>query len=236
MRLAHITTRIMRTCFSAACAVAILLSSTFVLTAAPKWTTLFDGKNTEHWRGYKREGFPSDCWSVENGTLRTLPGKPQSVDLITKEKYGDFELELEWKATPGANSGIIYRASEEFDHSYQSGPEYQLLDDIKNHDGKNPKTSAGALYALIAPKDKMLKPVGEWNKARLIVKNGHVEHWMNGKKVVEYQWGSDEVKNLIAESKFAKWPGFMKEDTGHIALQHHGGDMSFKNVRIRKLD
>jgi hypothetical protein len=213
-----------------------LLSSTLILCAAPKKTVLFDGKNTDQWRGYKRTSFPSDCWAVEDGTLRTLPGKPENADLITKEKYGDFDLELEFKTTPAANSGIIYHVSEDFDHSFQSGPEYQILDDEKAHDGKNPKTSAGSLYALIAPKNKVLKPVGEWNKARLVVKKGHVEHWLNGKKVVEYQWGSDEIKDLIAKSKFAKWPGFMMEDTGYIALQHHGGDVSFRNITIKKLD
>jgi hypothetical protein len=226
----------MRSRFSFASVAVALLASTLILSAAPKSIVLFNGKNTDHWRGYKQDGFPS-CWSVENGTLRTIPGKGElKVDLVTKEKYGDFDLELEWKVTPGANSGVIYRVSEDFDRSYQSGPEYQVLDDEKNHDGKNPKTSAGALYALIAPTNKVLKPVGEWNKARIIVKNGHVEHWLNGKKVVEYQWGSDAVNKLIAESKFAQWPNFMKEDTGHIALQHHGGDASFRNIRIKKLD
>jgi hypothetical protein len=225
----------MRSRFFPALALVALLASTSFVHAA-KWTVLFNGKNADQWRGFHRDSFPNDCWAIENGTLRTLPGKGVAVDLITKEKFGDFDLELEWKATPGANSGIIYHCSEEYDHSFMTGPEYQLLDDKLNHDGQNPKTSAGALYALIAPKNKDLKPVGQWNKARLIVKKGHVEHWMNGKKVVEYQWGSPEVKELIANSKFSKWPGFMTLDRGYIALQHHGGDMSFRNVRIKKLD
>lgn len=214
-----------------------LLTSTLVASAAPKWTVLFDGKNADLWRGYHRDGFPSDCWVIENGTLRTLPHKPGPVDLITKEEYGDFELELEWKVTPGANSGIIYHASEEFDHSWNTGAEYQVLDDELNGDGKDPKRSASSLYALIAPnKNKHLKPVGEWNKARIVFKNNHVEHWLNGKKVVEYQWGSDHLKQLIANSKFNSMPKFATLSKGHICLQHHGGDVSFKNVRVRKLD
>lgn len=222
--------------FSIAASLA-LLSSALLASAAPKWTVLFDGKNADQWRGYHRDGFPDDCWVLENGTLRTLPGKPHATDLITKEEFGDFELELEWKVTPGANSGIIYRASEEFPHSWNTGPEYQVLDDDLAPDGKLPTHRACALYALIAPnQDKHLKPVGQWNKARLIIKNNHVEHWINGKKVVEYEWGGDEVKKLIADSKFSTMPKFMTLSTGHICLQHHGGDVSYRKIRIRKLN
>jgi len=232
---AHITSDTMRLRFFAPAFIAIL-SSTLIVSAAPKWTVLFDGKNADQWRGFQREGFPSDCWVIENGTLRTLPKKPGPVDLITKENYTDFELELEWKVTPAANSGIIYRASEEFDHSWKTGAEYQVLDDELNGDGKDPKRSAGSLYALIAPTNKKLKPVGEWNKARIVFQKNHVEHWLNGKKVVEYTWGSDELKDLIAKSKFSSMPKFATESSGHICLQHHGGDVSFRKIRIRKLD
>lgn len=227
----------MRSRISFASAFAVLLTSTLMAGAAPKWTVLFDGKNADQLRGYHRDDFPTDCWVIENGTLRSLPHKPNPVDVITKENYGDFELELEWKVTPGANSGIIYRASEEFDHSWNTGPEYQVLDDDKASDGKLPTHRACALYALIVPnKDKHLKPVGEWNKTRLIIKNNHVEHWINGKKVVEYTWGSDEVKKLVADSKFATMPKFMTLSSGHICLQHHGGDVSYRKIRVRKLD
>jgi hypothetical protein len=227
----------MRIRFSFYASLVALLASTLIASAAPKWTVLFDGKNADLWRGYHRDGFPSDCWVIENGTLRTLPNKPGPVDLITKETYGDFELELEWKVTPGANSGVIYHASEEFDHSWRTGAEYQVLDDEKNGDGRDPKKSASSLYALIAPnKDKHLKPVGDWNKARIVFKNNHVEHWLNGKKVVEYQWGSDELKERIKNSKFNSMPKFGTLSSGIITLQHHGGDVSFRKIRIRKLD
>lgn len=227
----------MRSRIFSVAALLALFSTTLLVGAAPKWTVLFDGKNADQWRGFHREGFPSDCWVLENGTLRTLPGKKGVTDLITKEEYGDFELELEWKVTPGANSGIIYRASEEFDHSWNTGPEYQVLDDDLNPDGKLPTHRASALYALIEPnKNKHLKPVGEWNNARIVFKNNHVEHWLNGKKVVEYQWAGDEVKKLIANSKFDTMPKFMTLSTGHICLQHHGGDVSYRKIRIRKLD
>ncbi|MDB6057498.1 MAG: hypothetical protein JWO95_1342, partial [Verrucomicrobiales bacterium] len=146
------------------------------------------------------------------------------------------ELELEWKVTPGANSGIIYHASEEFDHSWKTGTEYQVLDDAKHPDGRDPKRSAGSLYALIAPKNKKLNAVGEWNKSRIVFHKNHVEHYLNGKKVVEYHWGSDELKNMIAASKFSEMPKFATLSTGHICLQHHGGDVSFRNIRVRKLD
>ena len=157
------------------------------------------------------------------------------VDLVTREKFEDFELQLDWRISPGGNSGVIYRVSEDFPQSYNTGPEMQVLDDAKHKDGENPKTSAGALYALIAPKNKILKPVGEWNHARLLVQGNHVEHWLNGSKVVEYELGSQELKSLIADSKFNKMPGFAKEKTGHVCLQHHHDEVWYRNVKIRRL-
>ena len=154
--------------------------------------------------------FPVGVWVVEGGALKTVPGAKDPVDIITKDKYKDFELELEWKISTGGNSGIIYRVAElpAPSQTYQTGPEMQVLDDDEHKDGKDPRTSAGALYALIAATNKTLKPVGEWNKARIVVKGGQVEHWLNGAKVVGYEWGSAEVKDLIAASKFKEWPRF----------------------------
>jgi len=198
------------------------------------WISLFDGSSTEAFRGYKKESFPDTSWKVENGTLKTIPGN-NGVDLITKDEFKDFELTLEWKISPGGNSGVIYRVTEDFDRSWNTGPEMQVLDDTKHPDGKNPKTSAGALYALIAPANKELKPVGEWNHAKLIVKNNHVEHWLNGRKVVAYEWGSPELTTLIAASKFKGQPRFAKNDSGHIVLQHHHDEVWYRNVKIRRL-
>jgi hypothetical protein len=199
-----------------------------------KWETLFDGGSVEKWRGYKKDSFPSESWQVVDGTLRTNP-KGNPVDIVTKENYDNFELQLEWKVTPGANSGIMYHAGEDFEEAWWTGPEMQVLDDDKHPDGKNPKTTAGSLYALIAPHDKELKPVGEWNKVKLIVKGNHVEHWLNEKKIVEYELGSPELQKLIAESKFADKPKFAKLPTGHIVLQHHHDEVWYRNVRVRKL-
>jgi hypothetical protein len=206
--------------------------------AAGSWKTLFDGHSTDAWRGYGRDAFPSGVWKVEGGELKTVPGAKDPVDIITKDTYKDFELELEWKISPGGNSGIIYRVAElpAPSQTWQTGPEMQVLDDDKHKDGKDPRTSAGALYALIAAMNKTLKPVGEWNKVRIVMKAGHVEHWLNGAKVVEYEWGSPELKDLIAASKFKEFPRFAQEAQGHVALQFHGDEVAFRNVRIRSLD
>lgn len=199
---------------------------------AAKWETLFDGKTATGLRGYQREGFPSDHWVIENGALKTVPG--QAVDLITAKKYRNFVLEFEWKVAPGGNSGVMYNVAETAGPTYRTGPEFQVLDDSRHPDGRNPKTTAGSLYALIAPASaKTLKPVGEWNSARIVVENGRVEHWLNGAKVVEYTWGGDEVKELVKQSKFKDWPEFMSQTEGHIAFQHHGEEAWYRNIRVR---
>ncbi|MFN3166225.1 MAG: DUF1080 domain-containing protein [Phycisphaeraceae bacterium] len=201
-----------------------------------EWTVLFDGTSTEHFRGYKKEGFPEKGWVIEDGALRKV-AKAGGGDIITKEKYDSFELYFEWKVAKAANSGIMYRVAEINGPSYKTGPEYQILEDSGHRDGKNAKTSTAALYALIACNDKKeLKPIGEWNSSGILIQGDHVEHWLNGKKVVEYTWASDEVKELIANSKFKNWPEFMTQDTGHIAFQDHGDDVWFRNIKIRKIE
>lgn len=195
---------------------------------------LFDGSNVDKWRGYKRDTFPDKGWKIEDGALKAIPNG-EVVDIVTKEKYDNFVLMLEWKVAPGANSGIMYRVTEDFDAPWHTGAEYQILDDAKHADGKNPKTSAGSLYALIAPKDKELKPVGEWNRTRIVVRGNHVEHWLNGKKVVEFELGSPETTELIAGSKFKGMPKFAKQPGGHIVLQHHHDEVWFRNIRVRKI-
>ena len=192
---------------------------------------LFDGKSTDAWRGFKRDAFPSKGWVVENGTLHPVIGGDR-VDLVTKDEYKDFDLELEWKVGPSGNSGVMYDVAETEMETYYTGPEMQVLDDAAHPDGKNPKTSAGALYALIAPSAKVVKPTGEWNQARIVKKGTHVEHWLNGTKIVEYELGSPALAALIADSKFKEWPRFAKQGQGHIVLQHHGDPAWFRNVRI----
>ncbi len=197
-----------------------------------EWTVLFDGKTVKGLRGYKQSGFP-DSWEVVDGTLKTVPG--HGVDLISEEVYKNFELELEWKVPKGGNSGIFYFATEEGDYIWQSAPEMQVVDDEKHTDGKNTLTSAGALYALIAPSANVVKPVGEFNQVRIKVKNNHVEHWLNGTKIVEYVYGSDMMWDLVAKSKFNKMPLFAKASEGHIGLQGDHGLIWYKNIRIRRL-
>ena len=214
---------------------ALALFLGFHSATAAEWTVLFDGKLTDQLRGYQMKTFPADKWIIDGDALKTVPGK--ATDLITKDKYKNFELELEWKVAPGGNSGVMYRVAElDKGASWFTGPEMQILDDDKHGDGKNPKTSAGALYALVAPNaKKKLKPVGEFNQAKLIIKDNHVEHWLNGEKIVEFTWGSSEVAELVKKSKFADKPRFMKEGEGHVVFQHHGQEFWLRNVRIRSL-
>jgi len=197
-----------------------------------EWTVLFDGKIVKGLRGYKQSGFP-DSWEVVDGTLKTIPG--HGVDLISEEVYNNFELELEWKVPEGGNSGIFYFATEEGDYIWQSAPEMQVLDDEKHTDGKNTLTSAGALYAMIAPSTSVVNPVGSFNQVRIKVKDNHVEHWLNGTKIVEYVYGSDMMWDLVAKSKFSTMSQFAKASEGHIGLQGDHGVIWYKNIRIRRL-
>jgi 3-keto-disaccharide hydrolase len=202
-----------------------------------EWKVLFDGKSTDAWRGYGRDAFPAGCWIIEGDTLKTVTGGKGPCDIVTREPYRDFELELEYKLTPGGNSGVLYRVAElPGEPSWHSGPEMQILDDDK-YRTNSPKNWTGALYDLIAaPSDKVVHPVGEWNKVRVLVRDNHVEHWLNGRKAVEYDLGSVALKTLIAGSKFKDMPRFAREPEGYIALQHHdGGDVWFRNVRVRSL-
>jgi hypothetical protein len=198
------------------------------------WTTLFDGRSTGAWRGFRTSSFPTNCWVVDQGTLKTVPG--HELDLVTNEKYQDFELELEWRVAVGANSGIMYHVSEDAEETWQTGPEMQIVDDDHTDDGKDPLTSAGSLYDLVPPKNKKMHPAGQWNQVKLTVKGPHVEHWLNGVKIVEYELGSPELNALIAKTKFKDMPRFGKNVTGFIVLQNHGGEVWFRHIRVRKLN
>jgi hypothetical protein len=209
-----------------------VVAGMMMMAATGGTRVLFDGTNTDAWRGYKREAFPSKGWLVKDGTLSPIPGG-EHVDLITRDVYKDFDLELEWKVGPVGNSGVMYDVAETEPETYYTGPEMQVLDDVGHKDGLTPTRSAGALYDLIAPTGKVVKPAGEWNTARLVKKGNHVEHWLNGKKVVEYELGSPALTALIAGSKFKDWPRYGKEGQGHIVLQHHDDDPAwFRNIRI----
>tara|TARA_Y100001968_G_scaffold52378_1_gene43302 strand:- start:622 stop:1314 length:693 start_codon:yes stop_codon:yes gene_type:complete len=204
-----------------------------------KWITLFNGKKVTGLRGYGQKGFPEKAWKVEAGTLKTITrgqgGQPR--DLVTVGSFTDFEFECEWKVSPRGNSGIMYRVKETNRPAYVTGPEMQVLDDERHPDGKSnfPLRTAGSLYDMIGKgmKDKKYNKAGQWNKVRIVCKDNNVEHWMNGEKLLAYKWGSDEVAAMIKKSKFKTWKGFMQEPKGHIAIQHHGEEVWYRNIRVR---
>ena len=165
------------------------------------WTILFDGQKVTGMRGFKMGSFPWGGWAIENGTLKTLP-EGDHIDIITTEQYKNFELELEWKVSAGGNSGIFHHGTETNYAIWQSAPEMQVLDDGVHHDGKNTKTSAGSLYGLIAPVNKTLKPVGEFNRVKISAQNNHIEYWLNDSKVVEFELKSPALAKLIVGSKY----------------------------------
>ena len=218
-------------------AVFIAVSATALSAAdakAGEWRPLFDGKTTAGWRGYKSPDVPAG-WAVQDGVL-IKDGKTRSGDLVTKDQYGDFELEFDWKLAPGGNAGVLYRGTEEYDHIYWSAPEYQLLDDAAHADGKNRLTSAGSAYALYPPPAGVVKPAGEWNSSRIVARGAHVEHWLNGKKVVEYELWSPDWEAKVKASKFKDWPNYGRAKKGYIAIQgDHEGELALRNIRIREL-
>ena len=206
----------------------------------PEWRALFNGKSLDAWRGYKMATVP-DGWKIEGGAL-TKDG--HVGDLITKDEFGDFELELEWKIGRAGNSGIFYRGIEDPDFKgrpnddriYTTGPEYQLLDDNEAEDNKTRLTCAAAAYGLYPSPPGHLKPVGEWNKARIVAKGAHVEHWLNDVKMVEYELWSPDWEAKVASTKFNAWPKFGRAKRGHIGVQgDHAGALAFRNIRIRPL-
>lgn len=204
------------------------------LTSAEKsagWNVLFDGQSLAGWRGYKEEA-PGAGWSVKDGVLVTA-GK--AGDLVTQAEFGDFELSLDWNISEGGNSGIIFRVGLGDNATYTTGPEIQILDDVKAEDNKKDNHLAGSLYDLVAPPKGIVKPAGEWNSARLIVRGWHIQSWLNGQKTVDLDLASPEGKALVAGSKFKTWAKFATLSRGRIALQDHGYAVSFRNVKIREL-
>jgi hypothetical protein len=199
------------------------------------WKLLFDGTTTNGWHAFRGKDIPS-VWKVVDGALVCSPKNGKHAgDIVTEGHYGNFELAFEWKVSVGANSGVMYRVSESEAEPWFTGPEYQILDNKKASDGRNPKTCAASCYALYAPNEDRTKPVGEWNHARIIVDGGHVEHWLNGHKVVEYELGSSDWSRRVAASKFNAHPKFGKEHRGHIDLQFHGDEVWYRNIRIKPL-
>ena len=197
-----------------------------------EWRSLFDGKSLNGWRGYQMHRPPTG-WSASDGVLSK---RSPTEDLISDDVFGDFELELEWKIGPGGNAGIFYRGTEEYNHIYWSATEYQLLDDAAAPDGKDRLTSAGAAYALYPSPAGIVKAAGQWNATRIICRGPHVEHWLNGKKLVEYEMWSADWEAKMKASKFVDYKNYARAKAGHIGFQgDHDGELAFRNIRIREL-
>ena len=209
-----------------------LSMAAFVNADEGGWTSLFDGKTLTGWKSYSGRPIGSQ-WVVEDGAIHLTAGG--GGDIVTEKEFRDFEFRFQWKVAPGANSGVMYRVQPGDKAPYFSGPEYQVLDDARHRDGGNPKTSAAALYGLIAGAEKELKPVGEWNSGKIVVKGNHIEHWLNGRKVVETDIGTDAWKDMIAGSKFKDWKQFATAPQGMICLQDHGDKVWFRDLQIREL-
>jgi hypothetical protein len=201
--------------------------------AAPSsWQVLFDGKITDAFRGWNGDAMP-EGWHVVDGALT----KDGNVDeLVSRKQYANFELRLDWKIGKEGNSGIFYRTTREYDHIYWSGPEYQLLDDANAPDGRSPLTAAGSDYGLYPALAGVVKPYGHWNHTRLLVRGNHVEHWLNGRKVVAYELNSAEWRAKVAASKFSKYPNYGLAPAGYIGIQgDHPGSIALRDIKIREL-
>jgi len=210
-------------------------------TSNSQWQELTTGDINDHWKGYNRDSITQ--WTSSNGTLHFVPkeGRSESENLITKETYTDFELSMEWKISEGGNSGFMWAVVEDKDlgEPYLTGPEIQVLDNEKHPDGKNgPNRHAGALYDMVAPSENVTKPVGEWNS--VVLKIDHKANkgsvTQNGVKIVEFPVEGEGWDELVKNSKFADWERFGKSKSGHIALQDHGNEVWFRNIKIKKLN
>ena len=203
--------------------------------AKGEWETLFDGNNLDKWRGFKKDDSDVNGWSIEDGVLTTDGG---GGDLITKEQYDNFILELDWKISKGGNSGIVYRSTEDgYDATWHTGPEYQIIDGDGYKNKLEDVQKTGANYAIQAPKSRPVKKAGEeFNHTKIVVDGSHVEHWLNGEKVLEYELGTPEWEARVKETKFKDMPDYGKAKKGHIALQGHSDKVWFKNIRIQKLE
>ena len=221
------------------------------------WKLLFDGKTTDGWHTYNKPGQIGRKWKVVDGTLhcegrkrfqyyfagRSFEFGPTDkigdggLDIITDNSYDNYELKLDWKISPGGNSGIFYMAKEDeqYDEAWKTSPEMQVLDDQVHKDGMIYSHRSGDLYDLIACNEVTVAPQGSWNKVRVVVNNGKVEQWQNGKKVVEYDINVPEWKEMIAKSKFSSLKDYATPGNNHIALQDHDNPVWFKNIKIREL-
>ena len=227
----------------ALCALALFTSAAPVLRAQNQltpeektagWRLLFDGTTFAGWRGYGLEGLPAAGWEIKDGLLKTVP-KVRGAELITVEKFTDFDLSWEWRIAEGGNNGVKYFVTEA--RRSAPGHEYQMIDDARHPDAlRGPLYRTGAFYDVLVPAaDKPVKPAGEWNSSRLVVRGNQVEHWLNGRNILTYEAGSAEVKAGVARSKFKNEAGFGDKITGHLMLTYHTDECWYRNLKVREL-
>lgn len=203
------------------------------------WQLLFNGQSLDNWRIYKNE--TGSSWKVQDGMIcSTKPAGNSNPDLISNAMYENFELQVDWKISAEGNSGIMYLVTEEYNHPFESGPEYQLIDDDGFPEKIQDWQKTGANYAMNVPMVRAIKTPGEWNHTVIIVNKGHVEHWLNGQKVVEYELWSDAWKKAKEEGKWKDAPGYGSAKSGHIAFQASHSNVEntgvcFKNIKIKVL-
>ena len=201
------------------------------------WQSLFDGKTTNGWRGFRSDSFPHQ-WKVVEGAITRTTTSPEHrqarTDLMTRGQYRNFRLQLDWKIQPGGNGGIFLRLGEDVKLAWHGAPEVQLLDDAAIKDLGNDRRN-GACYGLYAAEQQAVRPPGQWNQMTLVADGAHLEHWLNGVKIVEYEIGSDDWNRRVGKSKFSKFPSFGKRSAGHICLQDYGDEIAFRNIRILEI-
>jgi Domain of Unknown Function (DUF1080) len=198
---------------------------------AAGWRLLFDGTTTAGCRGYRQSSLPNGWQAVDGALTRTAGGG----DIVSLDQFENFELTLQWQIAAGGNSGIMFRVSESTDAPHLTGPEMQVLDNAHHPDGANPLSSAGACYGLYPPSQDVTRPVGAWNDVRIVASGAHVEHWMNGVKIVEYEIGSPDWLARLAAGPFRDVTTYGREPRGHIALQDHGDRVAYRAIKIRSL-
>ncbi len=195
------------------------------------WQLLFNGHDFTGWRGKGKDKQPGGGWAVDDGKMHHTKG---GGDILTTDEFADFDLRFQWKVAEGANSGVFYRVSEQGEQN--GAVEYQILDNKRHGDGKNPITSAAAAYAVYPPSEDVTRPAGEWNDGRIVARGKHVEHYLNGTKVLEYEVGSDDWNERVAKSKFKNTKGFAEAPSGHVRFQDHGNEVWYRDIKVLPLD
>lgn len=205
-----------------------------------EWIDLFDGKSLAGWHGYNKGDDTVKNWIIEDGALVCLGAAEWDTggDIVTAREFDNFELVWDWKLEAGSNSGVMYHVVEDpkYKGPFETGPEYQMIDDEGWPGGLEEWQLTGADYAMnLASKDKVVNPIGEWNNSKIVYNNGHVEHWLNGAKIVEFEVGTDQWNKEKSEGKWKDFPDYASVKSGKIALQDHGKKAYFKNIKIKEL-